>query len=118
MDPHRVNTPPANAGQVPAAKQIRATGRNLKRLLHGKPPRVRAQVGAKLVTGEFAYVNPTPAQAARIAECPAQLIHVALGHQPKPPSDAKLDRMIARLGPDRVLKSLDRLTQPSRVAAE
>jgi hypothetical protein len=39
----------------------------------------------------------------------------------KPPSDEKIDRIVAKLGAERVLAAIDRLTQPSRpfaVAAE
>jgi hypothetical protein len=35
----------------------------------------------------------------------------------RPPSDAAIDRVIARLGPDRVLAALDRLTMPQRCEA-
>src|SRR5262245_24748304 len=103
---------PTSAAQLSATntaatpKQIRASGRNVKKLLHGKTPRERAKVGAKLVTCEFAYVNPTPAQAARIVGTTAQRIHAALGHQPKPPSDTKIDRIIARYGADAIMRGL------------
>jgi hypothetical protein len=69
-------------------------------------------VGAKLVTGEFAYVSPTPAQAARIVGTTAQRIHIALGHRPKPLSDARIDRLIARVGADAIMRALDRYTAP------
>jgi len=109
--------PPASAAKpsaspVGAPAPIHTTGRNLKRLLHGKPPRVRAQAGAKLVRGEFAYCAPTVAQAARLVGASAQRIHALLGHQPKPASDAQIDRLIAKLGAERVMAALDRYTRP------
>lgn len=91
---------------------IHTTGRSLKKLLHGKSAQVRAQTGAKLVRGEFAYDSPTVAQAARIVGTSAQRIHAELGHAPKPPTDAQIDRLIARLGADRIMKALDRFTAP------
>ena len=33
-------------------------------------------------------------------------------------TDAKLDRLVAKLGPDRVMAALDRVTAPQRAAAE
>jgi hypothetical protein len=117
---YRIGTAPSSSPpKYPASPApIRATGRNLKRLLHGKPPRVRAKAGAKLVNGEFAFTAPTVPQAARLVGCPAQLIHAELGHRPKPPSDVQIDRLVAKLGADRVMASLDRLTKPSLLAAE
>jgi len=101
----RENTAPGNGGQA----SVRATRKKLKRLVHGKPARVRARAGAKLVTGEFAYTAPTVPQAARIVGCPAKLIHAELGHQPKRrPSDARIDVIVAKLGLERVLAALDR----------
>jgi hypothetical protein len=102
----------ATHASASAKRQIRASGRNLKRLLDGKSPRERAWAGARLVTGEFAYVNPTVAQAARICCVTARQVHAALVRAPKPPSDTKLDRIVAQLGADRVLAALDRPTKP------
>jgi hypothetical protein len=111
MQQYQKATPTATNASVPRAP-IRTTGRNLKRLLHGKSARVRAQAGAKLVRGEFAYEAPTVPQAARIVGTSAQRIHAALGHQPKPPTDAEIDRLVAKLGAERVMAALDRWTEP------
>jgi ethanolamine ammonia-lyase large subunit len=47
---------------------------------------------------------------------------IALGqlhNKPKaPPSDAEVDRIIAKIGPDRIMAALDRYTQPHLMAAE
>jgi hypothetical protein len=35
-----------------------------------------------------------------------------------PPTDAELDRLIARYGADRIMAALDRATAPQRIAAK
>src|SRR5258706_1976867 len=96
------------------------TGSFLKKMLHGAGPLVRASVAARLVRGELPYVNPTPAQAARVCRVTASRVHAALGHHPRQLSDVQIDRLIARAGADRVMQALDRYTRPKLplVAAE
>jgi hypothetical protein len=106
---------PPNSTKIP----LLASGRDIKRLLHGMSPSRRAFLAAKLVTGDFAYVSPTVAQAARICRVPASRVHAELGHAPRPLSDSKVDRMIARYGADTFMRGLDRHTAPRfAVAAE
>jgi hypothetical protein len=95
------------------------TTRELRRRLRGQPARIRASAAAKLASGTWPHV-PSPAEAARIVETHARLVHRALGRQHKPLTDVEIDRLVERIGPDRLMAALDRLTQPSMfsVAAE
>jgi len=86
-------------------------GPDLKRMVRGKPPRARAEIGARLVSGKLPFV-PNPAQAARIVGTHARLIHEELGHQPKQLTDRAIDRFVVRAGADRVMQALDRYTAP------
>ena len=88
------------------------TRRELRRQLRGLSPQLRAIVGAKLATGAWEY-RPSPAEAAEIVQTHARLIHAALGRSPKALTDAELDRLIERIGPDRIWRAVDRLTSPT-----
>jgi hypothetical protein len=111
MQLYRPPPRPATTTSAPT-RQTLASGRNLKRLVHGKSARERAKAAAMLVTGEFVYHSPTVAQAARLCGVAASRVHAALGHAPKPPSDAKIDRMIRKFGADAIMRGLDRYTAP------
>jgi hypothetical protein len=97
---------------------VNASGRNLRRLLHGKPPATRARAAAKLVTGEWQFTRPLPAQAARLCSVHPARVGKALGRPSRPRSDREIDRVIAEIGYEAVMASLDRATRPSSVAAE
>jgi hypothetical protein len=66
----------------------RVNGGNLRRLLHGKSMRQRAQAAAKLVAGELQLVDPNPAQAARLCEVNPTYVHAELN------SDGYVDNLI------------------------
>jgi hypothetical protein len=57
----------------------------------------------------------TPLERAEVERRQLKLFHVK--HQ-RTPTDAAVDRAVKRLGLDRVLQSLDRLTRPVAEAAE
>jgi hypothetical protein len=97
----------------PFTSQPPPTGlKALRRMLRGQPAKIRGKVAAQIVTGEWPY-QPSPAEAARIVETHARVVHAALGRHPKPVSDAEIDRLVKRIGPDRLMAALDRWTQPS-----
>jgi len=99
-------------GVTTTSRSTNASGPNLRKLLRGKPPRIRAVAAAKLVTGEWLFTRPLPAQAARLCRVTPALVSKALGRPPRRRSDHELDRLVIRLGADRVLAPLDRITRP------
>jgi hypothetical protein len=124
MMPHAVTTPPGNGGQVPAIKQI--SGKKLaRRLKEGTlSPELAARLAYDLNTGHVA-VSKLPAKWSRMmtGATVAGLASVRRtlratngnGHRVlyrRNPSDADIDTVVAKIGPDKVMASLDRLTKP------
>jgi hypothetical protein len=88
----------------------------LRWLVRNQPIRFKAMVASKIATGAWPY-QPSIGEAAAIVQTHARLVHAELGHLPKAPSDAMIDRFIARASPERVLAGLDRYTSPPLFAA-
>ena len=80
-------------------------------------PRHRALIALDLESGSLRLASLTRRQAAAIAK--VSLSTVARERHPQPPpTDAAIERVIKRLGCDRVMAALDRLTTPTMQAAE
>jgi hypothetical protein len=113
-------------------------GRRLTRRLKGITPDLRALLAHEMVAGEAVLHRLTQAQAAVLVHVSLPYVSTvsraspeqredirrrrlslsALYHKRRQPTDAKLDRLIARYGADRIMAALDRVTAPQRVAAE
>jgi hypothetical protein len=101
------------------ATRLVLTGAELRATLRGKSATYRANLAAELVRGTVVLFDPTPAQAARIVSCNPGGLSVAMGNKGKRgPRDSTVDRAIRRLGPDALMRGLDRATAPQRLAAE
>src|SRR5262245_53912538 len=98
---------------VPGSTPVNASGKNLRKLLYGAPPNVRARAAAKFVTGEWQFTRPLPVQAARLCRVTSARVNKALGRSPRPRSDRAIDKLIIKLGAGRVMAALDRLTSPT-----
>jgi hypothetical protein len=109
-------------------------GRRLAKQLKGTTADFRALLAHELVTGETRLCRLSQAQAAKLTcvsrgyvstvsrASPGQrediecgLLSVTALHNK--PTDAQLDRFVARYGADRVMAALDRATAPSATAA-
>jgi hypothetical protein len=110
-------------------------GRRLARRLKGITPDFRALLAHEMVAGEVVLRDLTQAQASALVQVslpyvstvsrasPEQREDVkrrrlsisALYNKRREPTDAKLDRLIARFGVDRVMAALDRATKPHAV---
>jgi hypothetical protein len=91
------------------ARPANATGRVLRQTLHGKSPTQRAQIAAALASGQVRLIDPLPAQAGRLVD--RGRASGALY------SDPHVDRLIQRIGADRIMVGLERATRPP-VSAE
>jgi hypothetical protein len=109
------NVSPSNILQsVPLAEALPTTGSHLRKMLHGASAGRRAEIGAKLVTGKWRPLWLTPAQSARLVDLGThhtRLIHAALGRTPKPPSDRKIDRVIAHYGAEALRRRLEHVNE-------
>lgn len=111
-------------------------GRALKRLVRAANATERALLAADLEAGRVIVERPTAPQARALAGAGSACFYTARWLSPmdrnavrggrlklsevrrrREPSDAKLDRLIARYGANRVMAALDRITRPA-VAAE
>ena len=101
---------------IAAPRPLTTNGRGLRKLLHGKPANVRTHIAIKLVTGEWQVGRLLPAQAARLCRISPPRLTEALGRPPRRRSDRDIDRIVIRLGIERVWTSIDRLTRPDTPA--
>jgi hypothetical protein len=108
--------------QTAVVKQLPLSGKTIQWLVRNESAKYKGSIAAKLVTGQLPY-HPTPAEAARIVGTHARVVHAALGHQQKPPTDRQINRLIERIGrdralADRVLAAIDRFTAPELLFVE
>jgi hypothetical protein len=95
------------------------TGRALRRALRGKSPKERACLVALLIERKVAFEDLSPAQLARLCEANPGTVSVMLGHAGKRgPRDSTLNHLIKRYGANTLMRAVDRITAPTRVAAE
>jgi hypothetical protein len=95
------------------------TGRALGRALRGKSPKERACLVALLIERKVAFEDLSPAQVARLCKANSGAVSVMLGHAGKRgPRDSTLNHLIKRYGANTLMRAVDRLTAPTRVAAE
>jgi hypothetical protein len=115
---------------IPGPPAIRViTGKQLNRILRRNDPTELALLTADLIAGRVIIEKPTARQARGITGASSGYVHFARHLSPmdraavrvgrlklstvaRRPSDATLDKFVRRLGPDRVMQSLDRLTTP------
>jgi hypothetical protein len=93
------------------SQPLPTTRRELRRHLRGQPAKIRAKVAADIVTGSWPY-KMSIAEAADAVGTHPRCVHAALGRNKKTLTDAEIDHLIARVGPDRLMAGLDRLTSP------
>jgi hypothetical protein len=130
MGPLHVNTPPTNGGQGPA---IKVSGKKLAkwRRMGLITPDFAARLAHALQVGAVVVGNFTPTQACAVTGTTvASLASVRRKHRQangngharvlyrREVSEADIDAVIAKLGADRIMKALDRYTQPQMFAAE
>jgi hypothetical protein len=121
---------PTTNGQAPATKAV--TGQYLARATVNYPPRRRAEDAVRWLRGQviikptvklaaktFGVSVPLVAQARDRLERRARAKHHGNGGTTALSNDA-VDHIVAEIGPERVMCSLDRITQPQLplVAAE
>jgi hypothetical protein len=95
------------------------SGPVLRRLLHGKPPQERARVAAAIVNHGVAVTELSPAQVARLVDVGPAYLTDALGHRgSRGPHKKTLNHLLKHYGPDVLMRALDRVTAPQRIAAE
>jgi hypothetical protein len=95
------------------------TGRALRRTLRGKSPKERACLVALLIERKVAFEDLSPAHLARLCGANPGAVSVMLGHAGKRgPRNSTIDRLIKRYGPDTLMRAVERITVPTRVAAE
>jgi hypothetical protein len=93
-------------------------GGKLARQLPRLNAETRAYLAHLLVTGQAVLRDPTRSQMARVFGVTEGMIATfALGKTPAPMTDAAVERLIARVGADRILAALDRITAPAAAAA-
>jgi hypothetical protein len=95
------------------------SGPALRRRLHGKSPQERARLAAQLVRLKVVFADLSPAQVARLTRANPGAVSGALGNAGKRgPRDSTLEHLIKRYGADTLMRAVDRITAPTRVAAE
>jgi hypothetical protein len=129
----RVSTLFSEVLQDPPANVV--TGRAFNRLLRSLDAGGKAVVAADLAAGRLVIANPTLEQARGLAGAsrgythtastlsPTQRQAVRYGHiklvdihlRHPSLSDAGIDRLVRRLGPDRLWSAIDRLTSPPSI---
>jgi hypothetical protein len=108
---------PTTNGQVPAPTEVSTaipvTGRDLRRLLRGASPTLRACVAADFAVGWRVLVDPLPTQAARLCGVNVSRVSAVLGNVGKRgPRASTIDRVIRKYGAEPLLKGIDRATAP------
>jgi hypothetical protein len=123
--PQVLQDPPANV----------VTGWKLNRLLHSLDAGGKAMLAADLAAGRLVIVGPTleqargltgasrgytytaatlsPTQRQAVRRGHVKLVDIHLRHRSL--SDAGIDRLVRRLGPDRLWSAIDRLTSPPSI---
>jgi hypothetical protein len=101
-----------NSSTSAAPQQLPSTRKALRSHLRGQPPKIRAKVAAKILQGEWPY-EPSVAEIAAAVRTHPRCVHAALGRDRKTLTDAEVDRVVERIGADRVWRALDRYTSPS-----
>jgi len=127
MDPHRLNTPPANGRQVRDVN-----GRKLDKALKAGTvqPGFAAWLAYRMQSGAVFLHHLTAQQACALtgATC-ADLAAERRKHRSangngrrvlyrRAATDNDIDAVVTKLGTEKVLAALDRITRPSLVAAE
>jgi hypothetical protein len=119
--------------QDPPANVV--TGREFNRLLHSLDAAGKAVVAADLAAGRLVIAKPTleqargltgasrgyahtattlsPTQRQAVRSGHIKLVDIHLRHPSL--SDARIDRLVRRLGPDRLWSAIDRLTSPPSI---
>ncbi len=113
-------------------------GRHLSRRLKKLDIAKRALLARDLERGVVRLQNLTRAQAVAIARVPSSYVGTvqhasaderkllacgsltlsALHHRRRPVSDADVERIVVKIGCDRIWRALDKITSPTLVAAE
>ena len=113
-------------------------GTDLKRIARAASPSKGALLAADLEAGRIVVERPTPRQARALTGASVSYQYVArklspmdrsavrfgrlvlskLARQQRELTDAKLDRLVARIGAEGIMAALDRVTSPQRAAAE
>jgi hypothetical protein len=125
MEPHSVNGTPANGGQVPGRD---ISGRKLAKALKVGTftPDGRARLALRLQDGSAFLHHLTAKQARQLTG--AKVCDVAAARRAERPVngngkharvfyrhdllDGDIDTIVAKIGPDKVMAALDRLTKP------
>ena len=128
MEPHSVNGTPSNGGQGPA---IKLSGKRLARWLRAGviDPDFAARLAYRLQVGTVVVGDFTDKQSRLLTGASrAELAAVRRKHRQangngkrvlyrRYPTDSDIDAVVAKIGADRVMKALDRYTQPQMFAA-
>jgi len=104
---------PAVNGNGNGADTSIATGAELERFARKAKPRVRTEVAGLLVR-RLTVARLTPAQAGKLTRTSTRRVNEWLGREPRKyrRSDAALDRLVERIGAERLMAALDRATRP------
>jgi hypothetical protein len=124
----RVSYPPfPQAPQDHSVKVV--TGKELARALRRQGAAAKAVTAADIAAGRLVIDRPTPKQARAVTGASASYVGTALALSPmerqafragrlkladaRALSDARLDKLVHRIGPDKVMAALDRATAPT-----
>jgi hypothetical protein len=127
--PSTNSTAKTNGGQRPKGPHLIDGVLLAKALKAGDiKPEYAAKLAFELQTGTVILGHLTARQARQVTKATRSgLAAERRAHQPVKgprvlyrcnPTDADIDKVIARVGADRIMKALDRYTQPSLLAAE
>jgi hypothetical protein len=94
------------------SQQLPATRKELRRHLAGQPAAIKAKVAAAILQHQWPY-EPSVAEIAAAVRTHPRCVHAALGRDRKTLTDAEIDHLISRVGPDRLMAALDRYTAPA-----
>jgi hypothetical protein len=119
---------------------VNIDARTLRKLRKRLNASERALFAANLATGDACLENIPPALGAKLLGVSVGYVHtmrratnqerlaVVCGaatisalhnrHRHQPPDDAAVERTVTKLGPDRVMRALERLTAPKAVALQ
>ena len=95
------------------------SGSALSRLLRGKSPQERAAIIAQLIRHDVAVVGLLAVQGARLGRVSPTDVSIALGRVGKRgPHEKTVTHLVKRYSADALMRAVDRITSPIRVAAE